>query len=125
MNKVYFYKCNKCGKVKCVIGENVSNIECCDEKMELLKPNTTDGATEKHVPVYEVNGKTVKVKVGEVEHPMTKEHHIKYIVFVGENADIRTLEANDKPEAEFVAEKEFEIYAYCNLHGLWKNECKK
>ncbi len=33
-----------------------------------LIANTVDAAQEKHVPVIEINGETVTVKVGSVEH---------------------------------------------------------
>ena len=47
--------------------------------------NTTDAATEKHVPVYEKVEDEIVVKVGEVEHPMEKEHYIMWIAQVTEN----------------------------------------
>ena len=122
MKKVKFYKCNECERVKCVVqGKDGEELECCGKKMEELIPNTVEAATEKHIPVYEIDGKVIKVKVGDVLHPMTKEHHIKWIACVGEkNVDFRKLELSEKPKAEFQKENEFEIYAYCNQHGLWK-----
>ncbi|MBQ8166318.1 MAG: desulfoferrodoxin, partial [Lachnospiraceae bacterium] len=89
-----------------------------------LKAGTTDGAAEKHVPIYEVNGNVVTVKVGSVEHPMTPEHYIQWI-------DIQTtggiqrvnLTPSDNPEATFTINEGDEViavYEYCNLHGLWK-----
>lgn len=47
--------------------------------MTELKANTSDGAGEKHVPVVQVEGSKVTVKVGEVTHPMLEEHHIAWI----------------------------------------------
>ena len=44
--------------------------------MEEMKANTTDAATEKHIPIYKKVEDEIVVSVGEVEHPMEKEHYI-------------------------------------------------
>lgn len=43
--------------------------------------NSVDAATEKHVPVIDVQreGHVLNVTVGEVEHPMEAEHYIEWI----------------------------------------------
>lgn len=91
---------------------------------EEVVANTTDGAFEKHVPVIEVAGDTVTVKVGSVEHPSLPEHYIEWILLVMEGGfQIRYLKPGMKPEAVFkIVEKPVEAYEYCNLHGLWKAE---
>ena len=43
---------------------------------ELLTPNTSEGAAEKHLPVVEIDGRHITVKVGSIFHPMTEEHSI-------------------------------------------------
>lgn len=119
-----FLKCNVCGNLVEQINATAVPIMCCGQPMMELKAGTTDGAAEKHVPVYEVNGNVVTVKVGSVEHPMTPEHYIQWI-------DIQTtggiqrvnLTPSDKPEATFTINEGDEViavYEYCNLHGLWK-----
>ncbi len=101
---------------------------CCGEEMKELKANTSDGAGEKHVPVIEISedGLNVKVKVGEVEHPMTEEHHIAFIILETEKGVQKAyLDHTGKPEAEFAlvkGDKVVAAYEYCNLHGLWKAE---
>ena len=50
-----------------------------------LIPNTTDAAGEKHVPIVEVSGDTVTVKIGSVEHPSLPAHYIEWIVLVTES----------------------------------------
>ena len=89
--------------------------------MEQMVANTTDAAVEKHVPVYEhVDGELV-VKVGEVDHPMTKEHYIMWIAQVTDNRTTRVrLYPEQGTETRFPYIKGSVIYAYCNLHGLWK-----
>ena len=91
---------------------------------EELVANTTDAAVEKHVPVVEVNEKTVTVKVGSVEHPSLQAHYIEFIL-IETKSGIQTkwLKPGDKPEAAFtVNEPVITAYEYCNLHGLWKKE---
>ena len=119
-----FYKCEICGKIVAMVKETPVETMCCGQAMRELVPGTTDGATEKHVPVYTVEGNTVKVKVGSAEHPMTDAHHIEWIAIETENGNQRKeLKPGDKPEATFALvprDKVKSVYEYCNLHGLWK-----
>ena len=119
-----FYKCEICGKIVAMVRETPVDTMCCGQAMRELVPGTTDGATEKHVPVYTLEGNTVKVKVGSVEHPMTDAHHIEWIAIETENGNQRKeLKPGDKPEATFALvprDKVKSVYEYCNLHGLWK-----
>ena len=89
-----------------------------------LIANTVDAAFEKHVPVIEVAGDTVTVKVGSVEHPMLDAHYIEFIVLVTEGGmQMKWLKPGMKPEAVFkTTDKPVAAYEYCNLHGLWKAE---
>lgn len=89
-----------------------------------LTANTVDAAFEKHVPVIEVAGDTVTVKVGSVEHPMLDAHYIEFIVLVTEGGmQMKWLKPGMKPEAVFkVTDKPIAAFEYCNLHGLWKAE---
>ena len=52
---------------------------CCGKKMTLIEPGTVEASKEKHIPVATVEGDTVKVNVGSVDHPMTEEHHIEWV----------------------------------------------
>ena len=119
-----FYKCEICGKIVAMVKETPVDTMCCGQAMRELVPGTTDGATDKHVPVYTLEGNTVKVKVGSVEHPMTDAHHIEWIAIETENGNQRKeLKPGDKPEATFALvprDKVKSVYEYCNLHGLWK-----
>lgn len=106
-----------------------AQVVCCGKPMELLEPNTVEASTEKHLPVAEFgeDGKLV-VKVGSAAHPMTAEHLIQWIAVVaGDRGQRVHLEAGQAPEAVFCACKatELDVYAYCNLHGLWKATVKK
>ena len=119
-----FLKCEHCGNIVEMIEDKGVPVVCCAQKMTELVAGTSDGAREKHVPVYEVNGSTVIVKVGEVAHPMIPEHYIEWIVLQTKNGvQRRELKPGEKPEASFALCEGDEVvaaYAYCNLHGLWK-----
>ena len=67
---VKFYICNHCKNIITKMNDSGVPVVCCGEKMTELIPGTSDGAHEKHVPAFEVNGNKVSVKVGSVEHPM-------------------------------------------------------
>ena len=87
----------------------------------LLSANKTDGALEKHVPIYEIRDNKIFVQVGSVEHPMTEEHYIMWIAQVNGNEIIKEeLKPGMKPSCVFDYIKGSTIYAYCNLHSLWK-----
>ena len=91
---------------------------------EELVANTVDAAQEKHVPVITINGDTVKVEVGSVEHPSLDAHYIEFIVLITETGfQMKWLKPGMKPEAVFIlapGDKAVAAYEYCNLHGLWK-----
>lgn len=120
-----FFICKHCGNVITHAYASGATVSCCGEEMLELIPNTVDAAKEKHVPVIEkIDCCTVKVKVGEAEHPMTEKHYISWIALdTGKNLLLRQLTPSDAPEAVFaVAEGDaLTAYAYCNLHQLWKN----
>ncbi len=118
-----FYKCEHCGNVAVKVYDKKVPLMCCGEKMVELTANTTDAATEKHVPVVAVDGAKVDVVVGEVEHPMTEEHLITMIVLETKKGfQVAELTAEDAPKASFAVAEGDEavaVYEYCNLHGLW------
>ena len=91
-----------------------------------LVANTVDAAFEKHVPVIEIAGDTVTVKVGSVEHPMLDAHYIEFILLLTETGmQMKWMKPGMKPEAVFKlvdGEKAVAAYEYCNLHGLWMAE---
>ena len=84
-----FYKCDVCGKIVAMVKETPVETVCCGQPMRALVPGQTDGAAEKHVPVYTVEGDTVTVTVGALEHPMTEAHHIEWIALETANGSQR------------------------------------
>ena len=118
-----FYICKHCGNIIKYVNNSGVKVVCCGEVMEELAPNTVDAAVEKHVPEVEQNNTNVMIKIGSVEHPMTEEHYIKWIsVTTTKRVLDYELKPNMKPEVTFVLDDEeiLEVFAYCNLHGLWK-----
>ena len=97
---------------------------CCGQKMTELVAGTVEASAEKHIPVYKVEGNKVHVTVGSVEHPMLEAHFIEWISLETKQGNQRkALEPGQKPEACFAmceGDEVVAVYAYCNLHGLWK-----
>lgn len=121
-----FFQCDKTKEIVYLLGTEGHAPECCGTTMRELTANTTDAATEKHVPVVEMDGNKVKVTVGSVLHPMTEAHLIQWVFLETKNGgELRMLTPQDEPVAEFVlaeGDKALAAYEYCNLHGLWKKE---
>jgi len=118
------YKCSVCGNVVEMLHASMGELVCCGQKMGLMEENTQDAAEEKHVPVVEISGNNVTVKVGEVAHPMEKEHWIERIELLKDGHVIaaKTLMSGEEPQAEFCLENTEGLTAreLCNVHGLWK-----
>lgn len=116
------YKCELCGNMTEVVHSAAGELACCGQSMKLLKENTTDAATEKHVPVIEAVDGGTKVTVGEVAHPMGEDHLIEFIELIVDGKVYRQhLKPGDAPEAFFpVTGTDVSAREFCNLHGLWK-----
>jgi len=124
-NNNKFYICERCGNLVGMINESGAPLMCCGQKMTKLEAGTVEASREKHIPVAKVEGNTVHVTVGSVEHPMTEEHSILWVYLETDNGGQRKcLEVGKAPEVTFaiVDEKPVAVYAYCNLHGLWKTD---
>lgn len=119
-----FFRCSICGNLVGLINDGGGELVCCGQPMTLLEANTSDGATEKHVPVLTRDGNNLHVAVGSVPHPMTDAHYIQWICILQANRTQRVaLSPTDKPAADFVIDEGPVVaYEYCNLHGLWVAE---
>ena len=120
---VKFYVCPICGNVIGLIDGDIKHMRCCGQEMKEMKANEQEGATEKHIPVYEKVEDEIAVRVGSVEHPMEKDHYIMWIAQVTEN---QTTRIRLYPEQSTLVRFKYipgaTLYAYCNKHGLWKAE---
>jgi len=131
-----FFICKHCGNLIGLIDNKGVPMICCGEKMAELVPNTVDAAHEKHVPVVAKAtecacgcqcGGALTIEVGGTHHPMTDEHHISFIYIETENGGKRRcLKVGQQPVITVCCcdDTPVAVYAYCNLHGLWKTEIK-
>ena len=123
--EMVFYRCPVCGQIVAIVKGTGVPIICCGKPMQKIEAGTTDASVEKHVPVYEVSGNFVTVTVGSVEHPMLPEHYIEWIALKTKAGNQRkALKPGDAPKACFAiceGDEVEAVYAYCNLHSLWKN----
>lgn len=119
-----FYICEDCGAIVTQVKDGRAMAKCSGQDMKELVPGTTDGAQEKHVPVYKVEGNLVKVNVGSLAHPMEQEHSIEWVFLqTKQGSQQKALKPGGKPEVCFAlcdGDEVEAVYAYCNLHGLWK-----
>ena len=123
-----FYFCKHCGNLIEMIHDAGVSVVCCGERMKTLEASAleagaVEASREKHLPVVSVDGNTVTVNVGSVEHPMTEEHRILWVCLKTDKGTQRKCLAIGKaPIVTFalLGEKPIAVYAYCNLHGLWK-----
>lgn len=122
---VKYFICEHCGNIITMVKDKGVPVMCCGQKMTELVAGTTDAAVEKHVPVVKVSGGDVSVSVGEVAHPMLEEHFIEWISLeTNQGVQRKKLMPGADPVVNFSlsdGETVEAVYAYCNLHGLWKN----
>lgn len=125
MKEPRFFLCKHCGnQVEMVLDSGVPVI-CCGEPMTELIPGSVDASHEKHVPVVSQENGQILVKVGSAPHPMEPQHYIQWIALLTDKGISRKeLKPGAPAEAAFVLGDEAPraVYAYCNIHGLWKTE---
>ncbi len=124
MKELKIMQCERCGNIVVFLQDSGMPLICCGQKMKELVPNTVEASFDKHVPVVKHQGTHFEVCIGSEEHPMTTEHHIEWIVLQFENGfRQKCLHVGDKPKASFDLQEgdvPVAVFAYCNLHGLWK-----
>lgn len=123
MEKLVVKKCSKCGALVKVFRDCTCEncgIKCCGEEMKALIPNSVDASIEKHVPTYEIKEEKIFITVN---HVMEEDHYIEWISMCFENKEFMTyLKPGESPVLEYKYVPGSVIYAYCNKHGLWKQE---
>ena len=125
--KQRFYICKHCGNMVGLIKNEGVPIVCCGEKMTELVPNTVEASVEKHLPAVTVSGSSISVQVGSTLHPMEAAHNIPFVyVETGRGGQRKCLKVGEEPKLSFAFtdDKPVAVYAYCNLHGLWKTDIK-
>ena len=125
MSESKFYLCERCGNIIGKIHDSGVSVVCCGQKMTKLEAGVVEASREKHIPAVEITDNTVNVNVGAIEHPMSAEHSILWVYLETDRGGQRkALEVGKPPVVSFALfdEKPIAVYAYCNLHGLWKAE---
>ena len=125
VTKAKFYICKQCGNMAGLIDDKRVPLGCCGNEMTELIPNSTGASTEKHIPAVTVSGDSISVQVGSAEHPMEADHHITFVyVETKLGGQRKGLKVGEAPSAKFIMADDVPVavYAYCNLHGLWKTE---
>jgi superoxide reductase len=121
-SKQEVYRCELCGNIIEKVNDGGGPLVCCGQPMTAVTENTTEAATEKHIPVVEAVSGGYKVTVGSVNHPMEETHYIEWIEIMTDDDRVyrKMLTPNEEPVAEFqVQSQNVRARAYCNLHGLW------
>ena len=117
-----FLICESCNQLIHQFGDENKQFTCCGNPMKEIMPNTVEASVEKHVPVAEVQGNKLTVRIGVTDHPQTPEHYISWIyVKCGNRTQGIALTYKDNPIAEFYGDwsGKVEVQAYCKLHGIW------
>ena len=125
--KQKFFICKHCGNMVGLIDDEGVPMVCCGDEMTELVPNTAEASTEKHLPAITVSGNSISVQVGSTLHPMEEAHHISFVYVDTEcGGQRKCLKPGKEPKLSFsfIDDKPLAVYAYCNLHGLWKSEIK-
>ena len=125
MKNTKFYICPHCGNIVEMVHDTGVKPFCCGQKMNELIPNTVEASGEKHIPAVTLGEGTVEVNVGSVDHPMVDVHWIEWVQLVTDQGSQRKyLNPGQAPKVTFrlSGEKPLAVYAYCNLHGLWKTD---
>ena len=123
MSNTKFYICPHCGNLVEMVNDAGVKPFCCGQKMTELVPNTVEASGEKHIPAVTVADGVVSVNVGSVDHPMVDEHFFEWVYVKTEKGSQRKyLKPGEAPNVTFHLgdDKAGAVYAYCNLHGLWK-----
>ena len=115
MLKSKFYVCPVCGNIIHSMEESI--ISCCGVKLQVLDSILEN---EKHTMNCEIIENEYYIST---THGMSKEHYMSFIAYVTDNrCEIVKLYPEQKAEARFLNRGKGILYAYCNLHGLFRKE---
>ena len=121
----HFYLCEHCGNLSGLIHDSGVPMYCCGEPMKQLRANPAEHSKEKHQPVVRAQGNTVSVDVGQIPHPMDRDHSIPWVYLQTKHGGQRkSFTQGQEPSVSFALENDQAVaaFSYCNQHGLWKTE---
>ena len=117
MKKGEFYVCPVCGNVIRSVGAAV--ISCCGVTLPPLIAEDPDAAHDIHVEISEDEYYVT------VAHPMTKTHYISFLAAVSDRGvQFVKLYPQENAAARFRVEHVRDLYACCNLHGLFRRKLR-
>lgn len=97
-----------------------------DENLLHILVENHNGDKTKHQPIVTRDKQSIQVKIGDIMHPMTQDHHISMIFLKTKHGgQYKLLSYLETPIVTFELTKDdepLEVYGYCNLHGLWKED---
>ncbi|HAF07987.1 MAG: desulfoferrodoxin family protein [bacterium] len=115
-------KCTNCKNVVEILRKGDGELFCCGKPMVKEESKNNDNGVEKHLPVIKEKETYFEIAVGEVEHPMTSEHHIEWVEVNTDKESIKKFfNVNEKPVFNIPKNHKVKnVRAYCNIHGLWR-----
>lgn len=117
INKINFYVCNNCENT--IVSTTESDIFCCGRKIEKNKiiENNSD------ITINEFENEFF-IKI---DHEMKKNHYISFIciVYFDKYLFIKLYPEQFAETYIPYIRKKFDIYYYCNNHGLFRKKFKK
>lgn len=111
--KSLFYTCPDCGNIVWSMGEVACS--CCGNPLEALVAKEADDGHRASVEVFD------GCHVVRLDHPMTKEHHIRFVACVVDDlVRIKRLYPEQEAIASFYIQGPCRFYACCNRDGLFR-----
>lgn len=118
MKRIKLYVCPVCGNV--ILGTGEAVISCCGITLPPLETESADSQ-----PPVEITRVEDEYYVT-VDHPMTKDHYISFILAVRDNGtELIKLYPEGNAEARFKLSRTLSLYYYCNRHGLFHLSVRK
>ena len=113
LRRMGFYVCPVCGNVITAVGKG--SFSCCGIPLPVQEAQPEDNA---HTITVEPVEDEICVTIA---HPMTKSHYISFIAWVSnDRAELVKLYPEQDITVRFKKRGHGTVYAYCNLHSLWK-----
>ena len=119
-----WYKCEICGNIVAVVNAGAGELVCCGQSMNELQPKSVgDEGYEKHVPIVNIDGDKVHVKIGEIPHPMEEKHHLQVVQIIRDGVVVegkRLYPGHDTEITFHLPDHDgIKVRTLCNIHGLW------
>ncbi len=108
-----FYVCPVCGNVVHSLGEGL--VSCCGITLPVLEAEDCD--EEHDIKVERVENEYYVT----LDHPMTKQHYISFLALItSDHMEMVKLYPEGNAETRFRMSGHGLVYAYCNVHGLFR-----